>query len=573
MELGAQEQGEQVIQSLNIATLSLTRNCRDLRSVSSTRAAVSRLLFRVFFVITLIVVAAQHLSATKPQTWCELRSPNFIVVTNANEKQARGVAYQFEMIRAVFRKYFGLGNSSKDQPVIIIAAKDQNTLRALLPEYWVKKGLAHPAGIYLSGPEKNYVGLRLDVNMNQEASEPYEPVYHEYVHYLMRRMISRLPLWMTEGLAEVYGNTRVEGKKVYVGAPSTTNLMVLREQSPLPLSTLFDVNASSPYYHEENKTSIFYAESWALTHYLITRDWREKTHRVEDFAALLSENVGQAEAAQRTIGAPEALEGPLSKYIRNLGFTAALLNAPEIDELEFRAQAISDAESLAVRADFMAHDRHYAEAQQMLEESLKLDPKLAAAYESMGFVYAEQGKIEDAGKWYFQAVALNPGSYFANYYYGVSLLKGKFGDDWAAKAESSLRAALKINPDFAPAYNALAFLLALGSRNAKPDEAYMLVGHAIELEPGNVSYRLLAVQVLERLGRAEAALRMAKLAAAMAKTPHEEAEASAALSSAQQFQADQKRVEDFRRAQTSAEPSDETGQKTKSPATPPDQDH
>ena len=35
---------------------------------------------------------------------------------------------------------------------------------------------------------------------------------------------------------------------------------------------LFAVDAQSPYYHEENKGSIFYAESWALTHYLFTKD-------------------------------------------------------------------------------------------------------------------------------------------------------------------------------------------------------------------------------------------------------------------------------------------------------------
>jgi TonB family protein len=514
-----------------------------------------------------IVVAAQRVSlAAKEQTWIELRSPNFVVVTNASEKQARRVAYQFELVRAVFQEFFRISGPSKDQPLIIVAAKDEDTLKTLLPEYWSKKGSMHPAGIYFAGPEKNYVGLRLDVSMNQSAYEPYEPVYHEYVHYLTRRLTSRMPLWLVEGLAEFYGNLRIESKKVYVGAPSTSNLMLLRQKVPMPLSTLFDVNASSPYYHEENKASIFYAESWALTHYLIARDLRENTQKVNDFLAVLGQNVTPADAARRTIGDPASLDGPLSRYIHNFTFVAARMEAPaSVDESGFVAQSISEAESLAVRADFMVHDRHYSEAQAMLEESLKLDPKLAAACESMGFLYFQQGKTAEAGKWYSEAIALNAQSYFANYFYALNLLKGKPGDDWAAKAETSLRTALKINPDFAAAYNALAYLLALATPIQKPEEAYTMALHAAQLEPGNVHYRITGVQVLERLGRGEDAIRVAHLAVSMSKTSQEEAEASAALSSAQQFQAYQNRAENFRKAQPSSEPlSTQTAQSTPS---------
>lgn len=512
---------------------------------------------RLCLISVLLVTAAQRTSLANPPAWIELRSPNFIVITNANDKQAHRVAYQFEMIRAVFRQFFGISTSAKEPPLIIIAAKDEATLKTLLPEFWAKKGTTHPAGIYLGGPEKNYVGLRLDADMNQEAYEPFEPLYHEYVHYLTRRMMSRLPLWMVEGLAEFYGNTRLRGKMVYVGAPSSSNIRVLREKAMLPLSTLFAVDASSPYYHEEDKTSIFYAESWVLTHYLMTRDWREGTHRLSQFVALLGQNVPQEEAARRSIGEPAALQEALNLYVRDFAFTVGRLDAPaEVDESDFTPQPISEAESLAVRADFMVHDHHYAEAQEMLEESLKLDPKLAAAHESMGFLSDQQGKTEEAGKWYSQAVALNSQSYLANYYYAVNLLKDKPIGDSAGRAESSLRTALKINPDFAPAYDALAYLLM--GRNQNLEEAHIMALHAVTLEPGNAHYRLRSAQVLERMGRTDDAVKLANLAAAMAKTPEEQAEALATLASARQFQAYQKQVqeqqESFQKAQTETAP-------------------
>lgn len=501
--------------------------------------------FMLFCVAGALLLTIENVAnpASKPQAWTRLRSPNFIVVTNGTEKQARRVAYQFEMIRAVFRQVFNIKGSTTDPPIIIIAAKDEATLKPLLPDYYQAKGSAHPSGFYLGGPEKNYVALRLDVSMNREASEPFEQVYHEYVHYLTRRLMSQLPLWLTEGLAEFYGNTRIDGKSVWVGTPSGTNLTVLRQSQLLPLSTLFAVNASSSFYHEENKTSIYYAESWALTHFLMTRDWREKTHRLSQFVTLLGQNVAQEEAAKRTIGEPEALQGALRGYIGLFAFTAARFEAPtEVDEDSINPDPISEAESLAVRGDFLVHSRRFAEAQQMLQESLKSDPKLAAAHESMGLLFAEQDKIDEANKWYSQAVALNSQSCIANFYYAANLLKGKLDDDLAAKAEASLRTAIRINPEFAPSYDTLTYLIVI--RNRGLEEARMLMLQAVSLEPGNVHYRLRMAQLLERMGRTDDALRVATLAASMAKTPEESAEAQSTLNSVRQFQEYQRHMKE-----------------------------
>lgn len=309
-------------------------------------------------IIGLLLLADPVILAAKPQSWIDVRSPNFRVITNGNEKQARRVAYQFETIRAVFNKFFDIKDSVEEQPLVVIAAKDEDTLKDLLPEFWSKRGTAHPAGIFLSGMGENYVGLRLDVSTDETG---YESLYHEYVHFLTRRMMPHLPLWINEGLAECYGNTIIQGKQVYVGAPSRSAIIVLRQNALLPLNTLFSVDKSSPYYHEANKTSIFYAQSWALIHYLITRDWRERTNRIPQFVDLLRRNVAQGEAARKSIGDPAALESALGRYIRDYTFTAAVVKAPSLDEGHLRIEKMSDAEWQIVRKDFIAHDINHVE--------------------------------------------------------------------------------------------------------------------------------------------------------------------------------------------------------------------
>lgn len=487
--------------------------------------------------LLIAIIGSCVASASEKPAWIELRSPNFIVITNAGERQARRTAYQFEMIRAVFREYFGEKQESDEQPVIILAAKDENTLKGLLPEYWAQKGAAHPAGIYLGGSDADYIVLRLDVSLDQEAYEPFEPIYHEYVHYLTRRLIARLPLWMVEGLAEFYGNTRVANKNVYLGAPSTSNLVILHEQSALPVSTLFGINASSPYYHEQNKTSIFYAESWALTHYLFARDWHDHTHRVSDFIRLLGTGVDPKDAASQTIGDAKLLDPTLRNYINKQSFTAVKFEPPKIEENGFRVREMTDAEALAVRADFMAHDRHYAEAQPMLEKASQADPKLGIAYDGLSFLALQEGNAADAEKWSSQALALDPQDYRANYYYAWSLLKGSGIDEKVlARAESSLRTVVKGNPEFVPAYDAMAYVLGLEGGKEKLDEAYRMTLQAVSREPGNVQYRIRSVEVLERQQRAEDAVRVATEAVSMAKTPEDSQAARVALAEAQQFE-------------------------------------
>jgi TonB family protein len=487
--------------------------------------------------LSIAIIASCVASAKEKPAWIELRSPNFIVVTNAGEQQARRTAYQFEMIRAVFREYFGQKQESDEQPVIILAAKDENTLKGLLPEYWAQKRAAHPSGMYLGGSDTDYIVLRLDVSLDQEAYEPFEPIYHEYVHYLTRRLIAHLPLWMVEGLAEFYGNTRVANKSVYLGAPSTSNLVILHEQSALPVSTLFEINASSPYYHEQNKTSIFYAESWALTHYLFARDWHEHTHRVSDFIKLLGTGVDPKDAASQTIGDAKLLEPALRNYINKQSFTAVKFEPPKIGENGFRVRGMTDTEALAVRADFMAHDRHYTEAQQMLEQALQSDPKLGVAYDGLSFLALEEGNAAEAEKWSSQGLALDPQDYRANYYYAWSLMKGRrIEEKLLARAEASLRAVVKGNPEFVPAYDAMAYVLELEGGKEKLDEAYTMTLQAVSREPDNVQYRIRSAEVLERQQRAEDAVRVATQAVSMAKTPEEGHAAAVALAEAQQFE-------------------------------------
>ena len=58
---------------------------------------------------------------------------------------------------------------------------------------------------------------------------------------------------------------------------------------------------------------------------------------------------------------------------------------------------------------------------------------------------------------------------------------------------------IRLNPDFAPAYDQLAGLFTMRHENL--DEAHALNMHAIQLDPGSVAYRMNAVTVLMTMSR------------------------------------------------------------------------
>ena len=51
----------------------------------------------------------------------------------------------------------------RSRPISILATKDEASLRALLPEFWERKGAVHPVGIFVRGEDRNYIALRNDV--------------------------------------------------------------------------------------------------------------------------------------------------------------------------------------------------------------------------------------------------------------------------------------------------------------------------------------------------------------------------------------------------------------------------
>src|SRR5579862_7954500 len=296
-----------------------------------TGGGISRAnMLRRILVLALLLAGPAALSRDKNESWIQITSHHFVVVTNSSEKQGRRIADQFERMRSLFHALFPKSQmDATGAPIIVLAMNDDKGFRALEPQEYLAKGSLKLGGLFLEAPDKNYVLMRIDA----EGEHPYSVIYHEYTHFLLRRSAEWMPLWMNEGLAEFYQNTDIHEKEASLGQPSIEDILWLRQNRLLPLTTLLTVDHKSPYYHEERKGSIFYAESWALTHYIETGDAQQKTHRMTDYASLLAQKADPGGAATQAFGDLKKLQADLENYVERGSFRYfKMTTATEVDD-------------------------------------------------------------------------------------------------------------------------------------------------------------------------------------------------------------------------------------------------
>lgn len=460
--------------------------------------------FLTALLVWLFFASAPVFCAPQQSIWVEVRTPNFQIVSDAPAAKAQQLARDFELVRQVFLQAApGLENRSA-LPLLVLAARNEKTLQSLLPEYW-EGHRARPSAVYVGGPERNFVALRLDA----PGRHPYHVIYHEYFHFLMRQNFPVLPLWLSEGLAEFWSYGSVRNDRITLGEPSPEHLALLQKQPLLPLEQLFAADHTSQLYNEEEKAGLFYAQSWLLVHYLMFGEGGlAGRHRLDRLLDLLRTGVPPTEAHRQVFRDSERLLQELTAY-RSTRFRDALVVAApkETARQQYPARELPPAEALAWRANFYAHTNRPVEARILIEQALALDPRQPLAHEAMGYLYYAQGELEEAADWFARAAELDSESCLAHYYLGwIEAESPGRGEQRWVRAEQALRRAMALNPAFAPAYVALARLLLHNYQQL--EEAQRLAEHAVALEPGMFSYQATLARILLTRGEPDAARRV-----------------------------------------------------------------
>jgi TonB family protein len=245
------------------------------------------------------------------EQWLRGQSEHFEMYSSATEDQSRRILVGLEEFRANFLGLFPLHGASEPRTTVVVFESDSG-FRRYKPQY---KGKPKDVSGYFI-PASDEVMIAMTSESHDEDDDPRRVIYHEYVHLLLNTRDAKFPLWLNEGIAEVFSTFKVENGKVEYGQPIANHVLLLRHHSFLPLPQLFNVTHESPDYNEDDRMGSFYAESWALTHFLLFGADKANAARLNQFIGRLRQGAEVESSFREAFGTSyQTMETALRRYL------------------------------------------------------------------------------------------------------------------------------------------------------------------------------------------------------------------------------------------------------------------
>jgi tetratricopeptide (TPR) repeat protein len=294
-----------------------------------------------------------------------------------------------------------------------------------------------------------------------------------------------------------------------VGAPST-RVYDLKNRTMIPLETLLVINPWTYYHGDDIQIAIFYAESWALVHYLVFGQDMELGKKLSRFYTQIQRGDPQIKAFREVFGDLKKVDDGLQKYIQAFAFHAYTVeNLTSIQDKDFSTRKLTRAESDTELAGYRLWAHYTPDVNDLVERALQEDPTLGAAHEEKGFINFREGKDEDALREFSRACELDKTLYLSQYFKAMMTAKRETPEQREA-LRAELEQIKKINPQFAPAYVQMAMLFIADGQGTK---ALVQSRKAEQLEPTRAGYHLLSGEILLRMKREKEAAESAQYVA------------------------------------------------------------
>ena len=468
--------------------------------------------YEVAAVITILLGAP---AAGRAQTWREVRGDHFIVLSDAPERRVRSIAWQFEQMRSAMAEGLPWTTPTLDRPVIVIAARDENGMRALAPQFWEQRGGTRPTSVFVGGPDAYYIALRADVQVTAQLQNPHAAAYWAYSGLVLQRALGgRLPLWLTNGLAAVLSNTIVRNNEVEFGRPQPWMAERAKEGPRLPLPALFAVDHDSPSYRGGVDRERFDAQTWALVQFLIFGNKDNAAARFDQLIGQLAAGVPSEQAVTAVYGSVAALDEAYLLYVHQGVYSYSRLPTDTaIVEAQLPARVADPADHMASRAAFHVAMNRPAEARALIAAARQADPASPAADTVEAVLLDREQQPDEARKLFAKAAEAGSSSFWTYYRLATLQAAGRMTPDDQAAIEPWLERAAALNPRFAPAW---AFLADIQGNGGQTDAAIESARRAVALDGGNVTHALRLVRLLAAASRSDEARAVAEQALPLA---------------------------------------------------------
>jgi tetratricopeptide (TPR) repeat protein/outer membrane lipoprotein-sorting protein len=455
--------------------------------------------FTVILLVVLLGIPVPAMAQTR-DSWRSVRTNNLFVIGNADADKLRQVAVWLEFFHSAFGRLVSRNVLDSSVPTTVVVFRDDASFTPFKPLYQGRP--ASIAGFFQPGDDVNYIALSLDPRL----TDPFSVAFHEYVHLHLRDNVPGVPVWLNEGLAEFYGALQFSNGEALLGLP-LPYVRLLRSQELLPLTTLLSIGTNSPHYNEQDKAGIFYGESWALVHYLMLGGGQTRQDQFKRFLHQLARGDDTAKALENSFGMTlDTIEKELRAYVQREDFPTLRFASGDDPQAyasytAMQRVSLSESEANYYLGDLLLHIGRDEDSERYFKLAIALDPNMTLAYAALGQLSVRQRRYAEAKK-YLERAVTSPQNYLVHYHYawvlsreGVSATGeiNRYSPEIAAKMREQLSRAIKLAPDFAPAY----YLLALVDfvTEEQVDEALEMAQKARRLAPEKAAYALLLAQI------------------------------------------------------------------------------
>lgn len=291
--------------------------------IGMTRSGLMRLLATLVFGV--LMAGGWGASAAQAR-WLRAETPHFVLYSDGPEANLRYFAADLEDFDALLRSAHGLdpaGRPARKLDIYLVAGHDDLTR--------VMSGASKSiAGVYRANLGDIYaVALRGE----RGSGDGQRFLFHEYVHHFMlQNFQASYPAWLIEGYAEYFGATRITSTMIEVGVSQEGRARTLANRPWLPLRQIAGFAPPAATGQDgKDVRAMFYAQSWLLTHYMVSDPVRKA--RLGDYLTAIAGGADPAAALETALGMDlVAAEKMLKTYLRRMpGIRYPRAERPQVD--------------------------------------------------------------------------------------------------------------------------------------------------------------------------------------------------------------------------------------------------
>jgi hypothetical protein len=442
-------------------------------------------------VIVCLMCSASIAAAPETDNWRLVTTPQFRVLSQLDADSTAFWIKTYQQFVAATSAALGINTRSLPPLTVILFRND----RAYTPYK-----LATPSGrtANVAGQFMRWQGWSaLAVAGGRVDNQSVETIYHEATHWLMSADRGRQPAWFSEGIAEMLSTFEWKGSKVTWAKPIGSHLAVLNQVAPQPLAQF--LLEPSAIFDRENRTAIFYAQSWAFVHFMMLSRDTSRRDLMLKFLASYRRQSGEA-TVREVIGERLVdLQKDFLAYTRERRF--AYIELPVQTVPDPPASVRAPPEDVEAGLGFLALGAGRVElARQHAERALSLAPEKPGGHELMAYLH--HAAEESEGTVTHAQAALRGGSRDAQMYVliGDNQLQGSDADpDGTGRRRIALyEQAINLDPQRRDLHQRLAEAMLNQEKPTAEDRRFLQLG--LRLFPGEDFLRVAMAFVDRRLG-------------------------------------------------------------------------